>query len=493
MKKLILQFSNVSVAYGNGFRAVQNVSFALRRGECLAIVGESGSGKSTLVRAALGILPRNALVTGSIKIGETEIVGASETTLRKIRGLVAGFVAQEPFSAFNPLASVFDHVAEAWRFHSLKPETSRIFGLLENLGIENAAQVSRKYPFEWSGGMLQRAVIAASAAHSPEIIIADEPTSALDTSRADSILTALRESDAALLLISHDINLVRRYAGKIAVCFNGEIVEIGETAQIFENPNHEYTKRLLCEVAPANELEDRQAKAETVLEARNLSKIYGNHESEIHAVKRADLIVKRGEIVGICGASGSGKSTLLRLLATIETPSEGEVYLENELATSGESAKIFCRKARKGFVMPIFQDPLSSLNKNWKTWRIITEPLNAKHQTRKFSRREKREIARKILTEVGLGNIDLDAKPTRLSVGQCQRVSIARVLTANPKIIAADEPTSALDAPVAQTIMNLLRQIAERGTTVLIVSHNELLLKSFCHRVLQMRGGVLEN
>lgn len=493
MKTAILQFEQVSVVYADGFRAVRDISFALEKGECLAIVGESGSGKTTLARAALGILPRNAKVSGSIKIGETEIVGTDEKTLRTVRGLVAGFVAQEPFSAFNPLANVFDHISEAWRVHSLQPNANKIFNSLEKLGIENAAQISKKYPFQWSGGMLQRAVIAASSAHKPEIIIADEPTSALDASRADSILTALRETNAALLLISHDINLVRRYADKIAVCYNGEIVEIGETARIFANPNHEYTKSLLSDIPRENEFENKKAKSEIILEAKNLSKIYGNGAGEIHAVKRADLIVERGEIVGIYGASGSGKSTLLRLLATIETPSSGEVYLENELATNGESAKLFCRKARTGFVMPIFQDPLSSLNRNWKIWRIITEPVHAKHQTERFSKAKKREIARKILEEVGLREVDLDAKPTRLSVGQCQRVSIARTLTANPKLIVADEPTSALDVSVAQNIVKLLQNIAAKGTAIVIVSHNEHLLKSFCHRVLQMHGGVLSD
>ena len=245
MKKTVLQFKNVSIHYANDFRAVGDVNFAVKKGECLAIVGESGSGKTTLAKAALGILPKNTKIFGSIKIGDMEIVGAKEKTLRNIRGLFAGFVAQEPFSAFNPLFSVFDHVAEAWRVHDLKPENPRIFDSLEKLGIENAANSCQKYPFQWSGGMLQRAGIAASAAHTPEIIIADEPTSALDADRADAILTALRETNAAILLISHDINLVRRFADRIAVFRQGEIVEIGETKSVFENPKHEYTKLLL--------------------------------------------------------------------------------------------------------------------------------------------------------------------------------------------------------------------------------------------------------
>ena len=490
MKNVILQFESVNIIYANGFKAVRDVSFELKTGETLAIVGESGSGKTTLAKAALGILPKNTKVSGSIKINDTEIISADEKTLRKIRGLVAGFVAQEPFSAFNPLFSVLDHIAEASRFHSLMPEKAEIINSLENLGIENAAQKAKKHPFEWSGGMLQRATIAAAAAHKPELIIADEPTSALDANRADAILTALKKTGAAVLLISHDINLVRRYADRIAVFYNGSLIEINETEQIFENPKDEYTKTLLSDLSYKAEIGKLQT--ETILEAKNLSKIYDAGENKIYAVKSADLTIRSGEIVGICGASGSGKSTLLRLLATIETPTSGEVFLENELAANGEKNKLFSKKARKGFIMPIFQDPLGSLNKNWAIWRIVTEPLNAKHRTQKFSKSEKLEIARKILREVGLGEVDLNTKPAKLSVGQCQRISIARALTANPKLIAADEPTSALDATTAQTVMQLFRRIAERGTAIVIVSHNEPLLRSFCHRVLRMSKGVLE-
>ena len=489
MKNVILQFESVNITYANGFQAVRDVSFELKTGETLAIVGESGSGKTTLAKAALGILPKNAEVSGSIKINDTEVVDANEKTLRKIRGLVAGFVAQEPFSAFNPLFSVFDHIAEAWRVHDFVPEKAAICNSLENLGIENAVQKAEKYPFEWSGGMLQRATIAAAAAHKPQLIIADEPTSALDANRADAILTSLKKTGAAALLISHDINLVRRYADRIAVFYNGSLVETGETERIFENPKDDYTKILLSDAS--DKIETKKAQTETILEAKNLSKIYGAGENKIYAVKNADLIVRSGEIVGICGASGSGKSTLLRLLATIETPASGEIFLENELAANGETNKLFSKKARKGFVMPIFQDPLGSLNKNWAIWRIVTEPLNAKHRTQKFSKSEKLKIARKILREVGLGEVDLNTKPAKLSVGQCQRISIARALTANPKLIAADEPTSALDATTAQTVMQLFRKIAGKGTAIVIVSHNEPLLKSFCHRVLQMSEGIL--
>jgi peptide/nickel transport system ATP-binding protein len=493
MTNTILKFADVSIDYPNGFRAASGVNFSIKSGECVAIVGQSGSGKTTLACAALGILPKGTRISGSIRIGETEIVGASEKTLRRVRGLMAGFVAQEPFSSFNPLARVYDHLAEAWCVHARRPDVPKLYASLEKLGIENARRTADKYPFEWSGGMLQRAAIAAAATHSPAIIIADEPTSALDTDRADSILTALKANEAALLLISHDIGLVRRYADKIGVCFDGRIVEIGEAGRIFALPQHEHTKSLLRDASGVKVNEHKETPAHVVLEAKDLSKTYKRVGAEMHAVKRADLSVREGEIVGICGPSGSGKSTLLRLLATIETPTHGTVMFENELAASGDSRKLQCSKARTGFVMPIFQDPLSSLNADWKIWRIVTEPLEAKHRSEKLSRSEKREIARQILAKVGLESVNLDTKPGQLSVGQCQRISIARALTASPKLIVADEPTSALDVSVSKKIIELFATIAEAGTAIVIVSHDQSMLKSLCHRILRMDDGVLVN
>jgi peptide/nickel transport system ATP-binding protein len=491
--KQILQFQKVSITYANEFCAARDVSFAMTEGECLAIVGESGSGKTTIARAALGLLPVNTKITGSIRVLETEIVGAKEKTLRNLRGLAVGFVTQDPFSAFNPLTRIYTHIAEAWRIHALEPPKGAIIDSLERLGIKTAAKSMRMYPHEWSGGMLQRATIVASQAHEPQVIIADEPTSALDASRADEILTALRLTGAALLLISHDINLVAKHAQRIAVCYDGEIVEIGERRQIIENPQHSYTKRLIGAALHENTCAPIEEGGEMVVEAKNASQIYGSERNSITAVSNVNLQVKRGEIVGIYGHSGCGKSTLLRLLATIETPIQGEIYLAGELATSGENKKLLSGKARSGYVMPIFQDPLSSLDRWWAIWRTLTEPLMARHLTEKPSREKRREIARKTLIEVGLTDANLDAKPDQLSVGQCQRIAIARALIAKPALIVADEPTSALDASVSKTILRLLAKIAESGTGIVIVSHDEMLLGSLCHRVLRMHEGILSD
>lgn len=491
-----IEFENVSITYANGFCAARNVSFAVEAGECLAIVGESGSGKTTLVRAALGLLPETAKISGSIRVGETEVVGASNRTLRSLRGLVVGFVAQDPFAACNPLARVVTHVAEAWRVHGFEPSENSIVDSLEKLGIENAEFRARKYPHEWSGGMLQRATIAAATAHCPKLIVADEPTSALDASRADSILTILRSTGAAVLLISHDINLVARHAHRIAVCFGGQIVEINCAREVLERPQHPYTISLLNAVPRRDgkkSLAAAETQADVVLEAENLSRVYGHGANSVSAVIRADLQVRRGEIVGIYGDSGSGKSTLLRLLATIETASSGTVRLGGEASAIGESGNLSSKRVRNGFVMPIFQDPISSLDRRWAIWRSVTEPLMAKHRKKRFSKAERREAARKIFAEVGLSEVNLDAKPFELSVGQCQRVSVARALVAEPKLLVADEPTSALDVSVSATILRLLARIAQKGTAIIIVSHDEPMLNSFCHRVLRMHEGVLSD
>ena len=353
--KRILHLQKVSVTYANGFCAARDVSFAMTEGECLAIVGESGSGKTTIAKAALGLLPVNTKIEGSIRVLDTEIVGAGEKVLRNLRGLTVGFVAQDPYSSFNPLTRIYNHIDEAWRVHRLEPPKGTIVRALERLGIKIAAKTSRMYPHQWSGGMLQRATIAAAGAHEPRLIIADEPTSALDANRAAEILSALRSTGAAVLLVSHDINLVAQHARRIAVCYHGEIVEIGEAEQIIKNPQHSYTKKLIGAASFQKNIAPIREPGETVVEAKNASQFYGSGENSVATVSNVNLQVRRGEIVGICGDSGCGKSTLLRMLATIETPAAGKIYLGGELATSAESRKPLSGKSRSGFVCRFFK------------------------------------------------------------------------------------------------------------------------------------------
>lgn len=491
----VISFENVTVSYANGKQAVCGATFRVQAGECLALVGESSSGKTTMARAVMGLLPTGTTISGSIRVAGTQVVNADATSLRGLRGLVVGLVAQDPFGACNPLDRVSDHVAEAWLAHGMQPPPKAVNDALEKLGIADPEIVARRYPHQWSGGMLQRATIAAARAHRPQLIVADEPTSALDADLADTTIALLRSTGTAVLLVSHDIKLVARHADRVAVCHQGNIVEIGRTEDVINHPQHSYTTDLIAAGSHAERKGPLAPNSETgpVLEAKGVSRFYGMGGEAVHAVVSADICVGRGEIVGICGNSGCGKSTLLRLLATIELPTAGTVSLGGQPVTNGETRHLLNARARSGYVMPIFQDPTSSLDRRWPIWRTVTEPLMAKHRAIRSSGIERRKIARERLNQVGLEEVSLEARPEELSIGQCQRVSIARAVMAEPSLIVADEPTSALDTLVAAKVLKLLTAASEQGVAIVIVSHDQAMLNSLCHGVLTMRDGILES
>lgn len=241
-----LQIERLSVTYPGGARAVRGISLQIRPGQCLALVGESGCGKSTIAKAILGLLPHAAHLAGSIRLGGQDVTTAPEATLRRLRGLQIGMVAQDPIRSFDPLLTVGASVAEAWRVHRRRPPQHGIENALAALGIPDPASRTRRRPHEWSGGMLQRAAIAAAAAHTPPLIVADEPTSALDADRADAVLDALRATGAGILLISHDLELVGRHSDTISVMYAGRLVETGPAARVLDAPRHPYTVALLA-------------------------------------------------------------------------------------------------------------------------------------------------------------------------------------------------------------------------------------------------------
>lgn len=467
----VVEAVGLSIAYGSLPPVVVEASFEIRQGQCFALVGPSGSGKTTIARALLGLLPPMARVHGTLRFEGQEVTGVDESKLRSLRGLRLGYVAQDPYQACNPVRPVHDHVAEAWRVHNLPCPDGVVQARLEQAGIADAGRAMWQAPHQWSGGMLQRASIAAASAHRPALLIADEPTSALDSDRADAIITALKQSGSALVLISHDLDLVMRHADTIALCDHGRIVSVGSPRDLLKRGDP------LVEAMTHSHRERPAAHGDPLISATKVRKSFRRGRENHVVLEDVSLEIRPGEIVGVAGPSGCGKSTLLRIIAGLEAADGGGVERANGLE-------------RPGAIMPIFQDPVSSLDARWPVWRSVTEPLSARHLPR-LGGKERRERARQALARVGLEHIDIDSRPSELSSGQCQRVCVARALMAEPKLIVADEPTSALDTRARHQVLDLLNETAARGTAILMVSHDRATLSALANRSLRMQHGRL--
>lgn len=481
-----LTVENLTVTYPNGHRALENVTLRVGIGERWGVVGQSGSGKTTLVRAILGLLPPGTHTVGSIRVDGREVLGASERALQELRGLHVGYVPQDPFAVYDPLRTVRHHVAEAWLAHGRTPPAGAVADALTAVGIEDAPRRIRNHPHQWSGGMLQRATLVTGTAHAPVLTLADEPTSALDAELADDVLTLLRRRCGAMLLISHDLALVARHTESVIVLADGRVVQRGPATTLLHAPAAEETRRLVAAAKPAPRPSTSTARSGTgsvVAEVRGVSRRYGRGPGAVTAVDDVSLTLTAGEVVGVIGRSGSGKSTLARIVGGMERPDTGTVMLNGRDAWSQR------RTLRPGFVMPIFQDPVASLDRRWALWRTLTEPLLARGE--RHSRTRRRELAREALARVGLTGIDVDRRPASLSVGQAQRVAIARALLARPALLIADEPTASLDVVAASEITALLRAVADDGTALLVVSHDQQRLASYADRIVTMTAGRL--
>ncbi|PRZ40487.1 peptide/nickel transport system ATP-binding protein [Antricoccus suffuscus] len=478
----VLDIRNLTVTYPNGFQAVRGIDLQVEDGESVAIVGESGCGKTTCIRAVLGLLGPRTTITGVLGLQGTDLNGMTAKTRRPYLGPQIGYVAQDPYSACDPLRTVGHHVAEPWRMHGIDLPRGEVARRLEHVGIPDADRRSRQYPHQWSGGMLQRATIVASTALDPILTLADEPTSALDADLADGVMHVLRERSRSLLFVTHDLALAAAHADRIVVIDRGTIIETGPSAAVVAAPAHERTRSLL----EASKYGGHHLRGESlrtdhpVVRGEGLMKSYRTHGSEHRAVDRISIDIAEGEIVGIAGPSGSGKSTLLRLIAGTERPDAGQI----RYGAAGEDSP------RPGTIMPIFQDPVGSLDQRWPLWRSITEPLTADRRSRP-RRAERKSLAREALDDVGLSAIPVTAHPSQLSVGQCQRVAIARAVVASPALVVADEPTASLDATTATEIINVLSQVSARGTAIVLVSHDLRLLEAIAGRVLTVHDGRL--
>lgn len=473
MTGALLEAKGLSIAYAGGLPVVQNISFAIMPGECVALVGPSGSGKSTIARAILGMLPSGSRAQGQLDMDGIDLLTCGEAGFRALRGRTIGYVAQDPYLACDPLRTVQEHVSDAWYAHGLAVPPGRVVETLDSAGIVDAGRAAQQHPHQWSGGMLQRASIAAATAHHPPLLIADEPTSALDADRADATLAMLKGRGSAILLISHDLELVMRHADRVLLCDGGTVIGSGTPAELAASDDPAIQRLIAASAVPTRRRCDGEGAP--VLSIANLGRRFGRGVHERSILDGVDLTVRSGEVIGVTGPSGCGKSTLLRIIAGQDGASSGDISRADQ---------------RPGAMMQVFQDPVASLDARWPIWRSITEPLTAPHMPR-LNRAERRARAQQALSRLGLAHLDLDSVPGELSSGQCQRISVARALIANPGLLLADEPTSALDTLAKRQVLDMLVAAADAGTAVLLVSHDRSMLAALCDRVLEFHDGKL--
>ncbi len=499
----LLEVKDLRVSFrqdGQLSEAVKGVSFSLNRGETVALVGESGSGKSVSALSTVSLLGDSAEVSGSVTYEGQQMIGADPTLLRKVRGNDISFIFQEPMTSLNPLHTIEKQLGESLALHQgLAGDAARerILELLNKVGINDAESRLGAYPHQLSGGQRQRVMIAMALANKPDVLIADEPTTALDVTIQSQILDLLKDlkdsEGMGLLFITHDLGIVRRIADRVCVMQMGEIVEQGPTAEIFDNPQHPYTQKLLG-AEPTGEPAPVPAEAEEIVTTQNLKVWFPIQQGllrrtvgHVKAVNDTSLSVRAGETLGIVGESGSGKTTLalaiMRLIA-----SEGQITFMDQDVRKWSTREL--RRLRKDMQI-VFQDPFGSLSPRMTCFQIISEGLTIHNVD---PDRNQRELVQEVMIEVGLDPEAMDRYPHEFSGGQRQRIAIARAMVLRPRLLVLDEPTSALDMTVQVQIVELLRDLQVKyGLAYLFISHDLKVVRAMSHKVIVMkRGDVVE-
>ena len=498
----LINVEDLSVDFHGGGKvthAVKNVSFDIGKAETVALVGESGSGKTVTALSILRLLPYPAAShpSGAIRFKGEDLMALPLDGLRHVRGNQISMIFQEPMTSLNPLHTIEQQIGEVLKIHrglSDRAARERVLDLLGKVGIDDPRGRLASYPHQLSGGQRQRVMIAMALANEPDLLIADEPTTALDVTIQAQILDLLlklkSEFHMAMLLITHDLGIVRKMADRVCVMTGGEIVERGTAHDIFTSPQHAYTKHLLAS-EPKGQPPAADAKAETILEAKDLRVWFPIRRGflrrtvgHIKAVDGIDLAVKEGQTLGVVGESGSGKTTLgLALLRLVS--SEGPiVYLGNRI--DGLDSKRM-RPFRRDMQI-VFQDPYGSLSPRLSIAQIIEEGLLI--QKPDMDRAERRARVSRALEEVGLDPASQDRYPHEFSGGQRQRIAIARALVLEPKFLILDEPTSALDVSVQAQIVDLLRDLQRRHKLAyLFISHDLKVVRALANNVIVLRHG----
>ncbi len=500
----LLSLENLRVSFGDTL-AVSDVTFAIARGERVALVGESGSGKTVTALAILRLL-RDAEVSGVIRFAGEDLMAKSERQMRGLRGADIAMIFQEPMTALNPLYTIGEQIAETIVTHdgvSADEARRRAIALIARTGIADPEKRVTSYPHQLSGGQRQRAMIAMALACRPRLLLADEPTTALDvTIRAQivDLLLELQKDEAerrgmAVLLITHDLNLVRRFAQRVAVMEKGVLVESGPVERIFAEPQHPYTRRLI-ESRPQRAVQPILPLAPTVLDAREVSVTFRTRVPGIGgwfragrftAVSHASLAVRQGETLGIVGESGSGKSTLAMALLGLQRASHGEIEFQGRALASYRGRE---RTVLRSNMQVVFQDPFSSLSPRHTIERIVGEGLSLHRPELGAAARREKVIA--MLREVGIDRTALARYPHEFSGGQRQRIAIARALVLEPRLLILDEPTSALDVSIQQQVLALLSALQHKyNLGFIFISHDLAVIGAMAHRVLVMQNGVI--
>ena len=516
----LLTVENLRVSFGDA-EVVKGISLAAWPGRCLAIVGESGSGKSVTARTLVGLTgPGSRVSADRIEFAGHDLSRQSERSWRAIRGRDIGFILQDALVSLDQLRRVGDEISEPLKLHGWGTRASRrerTVELLGSVGVPEPEVRVRQRPYELSGGLRQRALIASAIALDPKLLVADEPTTALDVTIQAQVLDLLAESKArgrSVILISHDLSVVARLADEVIVMRGGEVLEQGPARQVLHQPRHEYTQALLDAIpsehtrgirlvrppgggTTAVERADgtsvvrrRRQPADRdrpVLEARHLTKVFrGPDKVDRTVVNDVSFELLAGETLGIVGESGSGKTTSARIALALIAPTAGEVLLHGQpWSALPPSARRPLRK-RIGVV---YQDPLSSFDPRWAVGRIITDALRTGSRP-PSSLAEARARAIRLLEQVGLGEHHLDAAPMRMSGGQRQRVAIARALAPQPEVLVCDEPVSALDVSIQAQVLDLLTDLQdELGVSYLFISHDLGVIHHMSDRILVMKEG----
>jgi microcin C transport system ATP-binding protein len=495
----LLEVKDLHVSFrqdGKLTHAVRGVSFTLERGQTVALVGESGSGKSVTALSTVSLLGDSAQVSGSVIYDGKQMIGADDALLRKVRGNDISFIFQEPMTSLNPLHTLERQLSESLALHQGivgAAARARIIELLEKVGIRDAESRLGAYPHQLSGGQRQRVMIAMALANKPDVLIADEPTTALDVTIQAQILDLLAElkrtENMGLLFITHDLGIVRRIADRVCVMKGGKIVEQGPTAEIFANPQHDYTRKLLAAravgvpepvAADAPELiRTDHLKVWFPIQRGFLKRTVGH----VKAVNDATISVRAGETLGIVGESGSGKTTLalaiMRLIA-----SEGGITFDGQDVRGWSTSKL--RVLRKDMQI-VFQDPFGSLSPRMTCEQIIAEGLGVHGVA---PGKDKRQMVAEIMSEVGLDPVMMHRYPHEFSGGQRQRIAIARAMILRPRLLVLDEPTSALDMTVQVQIVDLLRALQVKyGLAYLFISHDLNVVRAMSHKMIVMKQG----